>query len=256
MTTESGTSKPNQPMITDKVKILCLHGYRQNGDSFKSKIGSFRKYASKYAEFVFVDAPHTAPPLPDATEADPKEKSWWFNKEDGTFKGTNKAGPAFGFDESLKIVEEVWSTQGPFQGILGFSQGACFAGIICGLAQRRETIIKPEFAIIAAGFKSGSLVHKKFYQEQIEIPSLHVYGKTDDIIPGEMSEALQSVFVDSESLIHDGGHYFAATSSCKTQYITFFQDCLQRYLEKKELLENQNGILVNGEEGDDDDDSD
>lgn len=25
--------------LDDKLRILCLHGYRQNGDVFKSKIG-------------------------------------------------------------------------------------------------------------------------------------------------------------------------------------------------------------------------
>lgn len=129
----------NEPMITEKTKVLCLHGYRQSGDAFKSKIGSFRKYVNKYAEFVFVDAPHVAPPLQEGEEPDLNQKSWWFNKDDGTFKGTNKSGPAIGFDESLKKVEDIWVNDGPFQGILGFSQGACFAGIICGLAQRRGT---------------------------------------------------------------------------------------------------------------------
>lgn len=50
-------------VITDKMKILCLHGYRQNADSFKSKTGSFRKFVNKYAEFVFISAPHMAPPI-------------------------------------------------------------------------------------------------------------------------------------------------------------------------------------------------
>nr|CAD7440936.1 unnamed protein product [Timema bartmani] len=39
--------------------ILCVHGYRQNGNVFKSKLGGFRKSLKKYAEFVFFDAPHT-----------------------------------------------------------------------------------------------------------------------------------------------------------------------------------------------------
>lgn len=116
---------------TDKLKVLALHGYRQTGDSFKSKIGSFRKYLNKYVEFVFVTAPHVAP-----VEGDDPGNSWWFNKDDGTFKGTNKNGPAIGFEKSLRLVEEVWDTQGPFQGILGFSQGACFAGLLCSLAVR------------------------------------------------------------------------------------------------------------------------
>jgi Serine hydrolase (FSH1) len=95
---KKSTKGKAQPVITEKLKILCLHGYRQNGDSFKSKIGSFRKMISKYADLVFISATHPVP-------GDDKEQlSWWFNKDDGTFKGTNKSGPAIGFAESLSLV--------------------------------------------------------------------------------------------------------------------------------------------------------
>lgn len=111
-------------------------------------IGSFRKRVQKYAEFVFITAPHEVN-IPndsmisengaissDDSEKRRTERSWWFNKEDGTFKGSNQNGPAFGFDESVHLVEEAWQTLGPFHGILGFSQGACFAGLICSLSAR------------------------------------------------------------------------------------------------------------------------
>lgn len=70
------------------------------------------------------------------------EKGWWFNSDDRTFKGTNRNGPAFGFDESLRFVEDAWQTNGPFHGILGFSQGACFVGLICSLAMRSSKLNK------------------------------------------------------------------------------------------------------------------
>lgn len=41
-----------------KLKILAFHGYRQNGAIFRSKIGSFRKAVSKYAQLTFFSAPH------------------------------------------------------------------------------------------------------------------------------------------------------------------------------------------------------
>lgn len=41
-----------------KLKILALHGYRQNGAVFRAKIGSFRKAVAKYAQLVFLSAPH------------------------------------------------------------------------------------------------------------------------------------------------------------------------------------------------------
>lgn len=233
----------------ERLRILCLHGYRQNGFIFKNKLGSLRKILNKYAELVFIDAPHPAnmdmtedhhPSMPikqnassnpsdidngnfesgeqekgvkstegnqdegnpaesnesskedkseehiekmetnesesnksleetkinekstksNGLEAPPNveegsstsskldlneicnenagELSWWSNKEDGTFKGTNRNGPAYGFDVSLKKVENAWINNGPFQGILGFSQGACFAGLICLLAEKHS----------------------------------------------------------------------------------------------------------------------
>lgn len=46
--------EPDRP----KLKILAFHGYRQNGAVFRAKIGSFRKAVAKYAQLVFISAPH------------------------------------------------------------------------------------------------------------------------------------------------------------------------------------------------------
>ncbi|XP_037948773.1 esterase GA18864 [Teleopsis dalmanni] len=249
MTNEQPCSSKSQQInkgnleIKEKLRVLCLHGYRQNGDAFKSKLGSFRKHVGKYADFVFIAAPHLAAALemsPDNTQED--QRSWWANKDDGSFKGTNKNGPAIGFQQSLRLVEETWTNQGPFQGLLGFSQGACFVGLICGLAKKKLTSIKPEFAVLSSGFLSGSLVHKSAYEELISIPSLHIFGSTDEIIPKQMSEELAKHFKNPEILVHNGGHYFPATAQQKQSYIFFFQDRLQEYLESMEI---QNAASVN-----------
>lgn len=129
-------SKSPAPEITEKLRFLCLHGYRQNGDVFKSKIGSFRKHVNKYADFVFLTAPHAAPAMDEDGEHNELQRSWWSNKEDGSFSGKNKSAPAVGFEESVRLVERAWKEEGPFQGLLGFSQGACFVGLLCSLSAR------------------------------------------------------------------------------------------------------------------------
>ncbi|XP_017845239.1 esterase GA18864 [Drosophila busckii] len=240
----ASTSAAGRMEITEKVRVLCLHGYRQDADSFKNKLGSFRKFAGKYAEFVFISAPHIAAPLEPNDKPIEQQRSWWANKDDGTFKGTNKSGPAYGFQESMRAVEEAWKTQGPFQGLLGFSQGACFVGLICGLAKKKLTSIRPEFAVLTSGFISGSLVHMSAYEERITIPTLHVYGLTDEIIPKDMSESLAANFKNVEVLEHNGGHYFPATAAQKQAYINFFQDRLQEYLEHLELQQSSNASFI------------
>lgn len=97
------------------------------------------------------------------------------------------------------------------------------------------TPIKPQFAILAAGFRSGSLAHLNYYEESIIIPSLHIYGETDTIIPQIMSDSLASVFEEPTVVTHPGGHYFAATSHQRQIYIDFLRNRLVDYLEQKEL---------------------
>ncbi|KAK4880896.1 hypothetical protein RN001_004215 [Aquatica leii] len=224
-----------------KLKILAIHGYRQNGEVFKQKTGSFRKIVNKWAHFIFITAPHQVVTVPsrdklDETEINEKsdEYGWFFNREDHTFRGIRKGGPAIGFDTSIQLVEEAFEKFGPFDGILGFSQGGCFVGLLCDLQQRGLTTCKFNFAVLVSGFKSGSLPHLKYYNEPIDLPVLNVYGSSDDIIPKEMSEALGEAFKDPVTLVHPGKHYLPASAAQKQVYQEFF---LERYSEKQIKLD-------------------
>lgn len=89
--------------------------------------------------------------------------------------------------------------------------------------------------MLASGFKSGSLVHLNYYNENITIPSLHIYGDSDEVIPNDMSKELSLIFFEPKLLVHNGGHYFPATTQQKKFYKEYFQDHLQNYLEGLEL---------------------
>nr|CAD7590652.1 unnamed protein product [Timema genevievae] len=124
----------------DLEMILCVHGYRQNGNVFKSKLGGFRKSLKKYAEFVFFDAPHTIchQDNSEVSEADtPEQYGWWFSEEDRTFMSKKPSDTCIGFEESLARVEDLCEKEGPFDGLLGFSQGAAFVGLLCQLQEMK-----------------------------------------------------------------------------------------------------------------------
>lgn len=55
-TNQSPSEKPKEDRR--KLKILAFHGYRQNGTVFRAKVGSFRKAVAKYAQLIFISAPH------------------------------------------------------------------------------------------------------------------------------------------------------------------------------------------------------
>jgi hypothetical protein len=44
--------------MLNKLKILCLHGFRQNTSSFKGRTSALAKKLKHIAELVFIDAPH------------------------------------------------------------------------------------------------------------------------------------------------------------------------------------------------------
>lgn len=41
------------------LRVLCIHGYRQNGSSFREKTGALRKLLKKQLELVYITAPLT-----------------------------------------------------------------------------------------------------------------------------------------------------------------------------------------------------
>lgn len=61
---------------------------------------------------------------------------WFFNRDDNTYRGVRKGGPAIGFETTLNYIEECFEKYGPFDGILGYSQGGCLLGLLCSLQER------------------------------------------------------------------------------------------------------------------------
>ncbi|CAB3259066.1 unnamed protein product [Arctia plantaginis] len=211
-----------------KLKILVFHGYKQKGAVFKEKLGSFRKAVAKYAQLVFISAPHKV-----ANEDGGDYRSWWFNAEDNTFSGKCLGGPALGFEATLDWIEKIVKDYGPFDGFMGFCQGACLVGLLAAMQQKGYLSYTFKFAIFASGFRSGSLVHKGFYDDEIKLPSLHVYGERDSIIPKEMSESFINVFTRPVVAEHSGGHYVACSGSIKDTYQDFLSDRYQEMLHRE-----------------------
>nr|CAI5831627.1 unnamed protein product [Callosobruchus analis] len=224
--------------MSQKLKVLAIHGYRQNGETFRTKTGSFRKMVHKWAQFTYITAPHKVILVDEFKNYVLEQYGWFFNRDDNTFRGIRKGGPAIGFEESVKLIEQIFVEEGPFDGLVGFSQGACFVGLLCDLQQRGLTKFNFSFAVLASGFKSGSLPHLKYYSDRINLPSLHIFGENDKIIPTEMSEALSNSFEDPVIVRHPGGHFLPASAAQKHQYQKFFKlqllqkQCKEQQVEK------------------------
>ena len=104
-------------------------------------------------------------------------------------------------DRSLEDLDAVWDEQGPFEAILGFSQGAAFTTVY--LAHRQQTYGEHGFdrAVTISGFllnDTPGLITDKIDPESPfeDVPSLHWMGKFDVIITPEQSREVLPYYTD------------------------------------------------------------
>ncbi|VDO33898.1 unnamed protein product [Haemonchus placei] len=204
----------------DRLRILCLHGYRQNDVLFREKTGSLRKQFKKYADFEFISAP-LVPNVESEERGD--VRSWWFSREDGQFSSRDVCSIATGFEKSVSLVCDYVRANGPFDGILGFSQGASMVHLLLAMEKRGEIELGFRFAIFFAGFLSLSSVHDCYTSQTFDIPSLHIYGSGDQIVVAVTSEKLKSMFSNSIAIVHDGGHFIPSMSKFKDVFGDFLK---------------------------------
>ncbi|CAM4665416.1 unnamed protein product [Lepidochelys olivacea] len=188
------------------LRLLGLHGYGQNQRSFHARTGALRKALRGRAELV--------------TDADPR--CWWFPRpREGALGAREEAAPCQGLEESLEAVAGAFAAHGPFDGLLGFSQGAALVARVCALKQRGDARFPFQFAVLVAGFESSG------DREPIAVPSLHVLGDADRVIPPARSRELAARFVDPAVLTHPGGHFVPASAPQKRAYLEFLAKFLK-----------------------------
>ncbi|XP_066028329.1 esterase OVCA2 isoform X3 [Pocillopora verrucosa] len=205
-----------QPEIWRGLKFIA-----KSAKTCKEKLGAFRKNLKKLPlEFVYITAPNKIPAENSSDVASPNKA------EDNTYDPLSPSDVSKGYDESIELVKATFTNQGPFDGVLGFSQGACFLSILCAL--REQGYLSFKFAILVAAFKSRSSGHSIYYTEPITCPTLHVFGDTDRVIPKENSEDLLKHFSNHTTLNHPGGHFVPTQAPQKKVYIEFLEQFMKK----------------------------
>ena len=87
-----------------------------------------------------------------------------------------------GLKQSLEFIRQLNAEKGPFDGVLGFSQGGCLAAILC--AQKglnHEDCILPglKFGVVLSGFMPADPLVKALFDTPVPLPCFFGYGKTD-----------------------------------------------------------------------------
>lgn len=139
------------------------------------------------AELVYAEAPTWIRALPSASVPDPPEPSsdlpperlartWWNADENSHYRH---------WDASIAYLRQLCQDQGPFDGVLGFSQGACVAGVLSAalehpdLAQQLGGPVQDRpfrFVISMSGFRPADKRFDPLFQQPLRTPALVLVG--------------------------------------------------------------------------------
>ncbi|WP_426567040.1 hypothetical protein ACPPVT_03165 [Angustibacter sp. McL0619] len=188
-------------MTTDGVvpRILCLHGYHGSGAILRRQLLDLASALPDPVELVFTDAPALAR----------GDFGWWHEGFAG-WEGSRDAVLS-----QLRI--------GGFDGVFGFSQGAAMTGLLSAVQQTDEPSQLFEFAIMVGGFTSPLSQHARLFQAPISLPSLHIVGRSDVIVPPRDSADLASRFAQPEVIEHSSGHVIPSSAHIARQVGDFLR---------------------------------
>lgn len=212
------------------LRVLCLHGYTQSADTLRVRTGALRKGLKQLCEFTFVDAPHLAT-ADFVAEGGPeggaaRQLAWWnaaSDEADGTRPSQSRT--YVGFDESQRFLEGVIEAQGPFDGVLAFSQGAAVGAVMLAALSAKGHSALPTFALLISGFiprdeRVGAVLRAG---PPVAVATMHVCGELDALVAPEQTEALSTHFEGARVFKHSGGHAIPGNAEFRNAARAFIQ---------------------------------
>ena len=264
-----------------RLRILALHGSRQDGAVFAARIATLVKKLAPIADVDFADAPHLLP-LADGQAV--AMRCWWRHwalghddadgdggdgGEDGNGAlatavaamtvaedaeeiaearraarqaahraevaealGAGGWAPHVAADwaASLAALEAVWRARGPYDGVVGFSNGAAAAFLLAAHAAAAPARFPGlRFAVLAGGYVPEPLKQllppalvagdsgsggggdggAAALARPLALPSLHIMGEADPVVSVDDGAALARCFEAGARRVlkHPGGHF-------------------------------------------------
>jgi hypothetical protein len=206
-----------------KLRILCVHGMKNSAKIFAHQIqrAQWAPLIDDIAELVFIDAPW---PVEGTSGAGGPFYEW--------YRGVNDWTEIQGLDESTAYVNDYLSLHGPFDGLLGFSQGGVVTGAWMGLYEKGlggPDLSTIKFMIVVAGGRARATVLQPAYDGNlIQCPSLHFLGDKDFMKP--IGEALIAVCKNPVIIKHPFDHVIPKLGPSEGQS---FRDFLLKQLQSK-----------------------
>ncbi|KAH3902813.1 putative serine hydrolase SCDLUD_000404 [Saccharomycodes ludwigii] len=224
----------NSTIAPKKKKILMLHGHAQSDKVFSSKTGGLRKTLNKLGyELYYPCAPTEIVPCDFPENLDIAST---FNTTSGTNMYTwLLRDPITQYEQIPEITKDYLYNyileNGPFHGIIGFSQGSGYGGLLSTNINELLNLTELEqsplnFFVNFSGYRMKTPELQKYYSNDIlNIPSLHVLGELDSVVEESRVMSLYDACPEDKRTLlkHPGGHFVPNSKSFVTKVANWLQ---------------------------------
>lgn len=188
------------------VRVLCLPGWATNTEVFNYQIAALRKAFASDIEFVVLQGPVEVPLQTDTVlQQRFKGKFYsWHNTIRMKLSESKTEMLLVGLEQSLELLQKHLSSNPPYDGIMGFSQGAAIAAWVLTLQNAGYLPGCFKFAVFVSPgfFPSNNLA---MYIPR-DVPAYFLVGQEDIFLP--LTMLLARCFRSPRILIHNEGHKF------------------------------------------------
>ena len=192
------------------MKILFLHGYGQTQESMREAFTELEKLLEIWydAECCYVVAPHKV-----INYKGLEGHGWFLAKENEFFTTETYTG----LIESIDKITEYIHKNGPFDGVVGFSQGSVMVSILL-MAE-----YKFKFAILIGSYPVTDTRYNMY--EKIQTPTLHIWGRKDALVTPDKSEMNYKKYPEETRMnyVHKGSHSIPYNNQAQQIYKLFIE---------------------------------
>ncbi|KAH6657142.1 serine hydrolase FSH [Truncatella angustata] len=164
------------------MKFLCLHGYQQSAVIMQSETrflkDIFEQTIGEEVIFFYPSAPFSSVP----TASNEPTYAWWPND------------PTAADIETFSYLSNILDKEGPFDGVVGFSQGGSVGSLLAAFLERPRHV-RPsnlttshgplQLVISYSGYHEDDERLQKYYAQKIKTPILHFISSTDPVMAEE-----------------------------------------------------------------------
>mmetsp|Transcript_13558 Transcript_13558/g.25572 ORF Transcript_13558/g.25572 Transcript_13558/m.25572 type:complete len:217 (+) Transcript_13558:214-864(+) len=190
--------------MASKVRVLCLHGWGTNSEIMNYQLRHFRASFGEDTEFVVLQAPNEIRKQSDhALEARfPGTYYEWFRREKIKNEHESFVYETRGLERSIEVLEKFIEENGPFDGVLGFSQGGVMAMVLISLSASGRLKTTFKFGLLVA----VAVMQMSEYWEHMppDFPIIFFVGTKDPFKDSTYSNA--TYFTHSQFLTTEDDH--------------------------------------------------